>query len=152
VIAKGSPAELARDKTAVEVYIQHTVDGLKFTQQQRTEPEEAEPTPVAHAAARTVPAGPSLAEVVLQARLRSLLDRLRTPDFQQAAAELVANGPVAIPTLVEALAWRDAEMRRRVYEVLKHLWPGVLFDPFGADAERHEQLGRLRAALHRRAA
>jgi lipopolysaccharide export system ATP-binding protein len=152
VIAKGSPAELARDKTAVEVYIQHTVDGLKFTQQQQTEPEEAQPTPVAQPATRLAPAAPSLAEVVLQARLRSLLDRLRTPDFQQAAAELVANGPVAIPTLVEALAWRDAEMRRRVYEVLKHLWPGVQFDPFGADAERHEQLGRLRAALHRRAA
>ncbi|MGL4555762.1 MAG: LPS export ABC transporter ATP-binding protein [Gemmataceae bacterium] len=134
VIAAGTPAELARDKTAVEVYIQHTVDGLKFAQQ------TAAP-----------PAGPSLGEVVLQAKLRSLLERLRTADFPQAAAELIQHGPAAVPFLVEALGWRDMEMRRRVYEVLRRLWDGVPFDPYAAEYDRQEQLGALRSALARRA-
>jgi lipopolysaccharide export system ATP-binding protein len=165
VIAKGSPQELAQDKTAVEVYIQHTVDGLKFTQQhESTTPAPANPSPVASPGASpgtspgtsTVattappPRGPSLSEIVLQARLRALLDRLRTAEFQHAAAELLQQGPVAIAPLVEALAWRDPEMRRRAFEVLKRLWPGVPFDPYASDLERHEQLAALRAALQRR--
>jgi lipopolysaccharide export system ATP-binding protein len=161
VIAKGSPQELAQDKTAVEVYIQHTVDGLKFTQQHESPGSAAATTTVAAtpAAAPTTPAvvptaavpprGPSLSEIVLQARLRALLDRLRTNEFQQAAAALLQQGPVAIAPLVEALAWRDPEMRRRAFEVLKRLWPGIPFDPYASDLDRHEQLAALRAALQR---
>jgi lipopolysaccharide export system ATP-binding protein len=140
VIAEGTPAELARNKTAVEVYIQHTVDGLKFAEQ------SAGPAPS--------PCGgqPALSDVVAQARLRALLDRLRTADYQAAAGEIIRHGPSAIPLLVEALQWRDMEMRRRAYEVLRRLWEGVPFDPYAPDLDRQEQLGALRSALARRAA
>ncbi|MFQ3591714.1 MAG: LPS export ABC transporter ATP-binding protein [Gemmataceae bacterium] len=157
VIAKGTPAELAQNKTAVELYIQHTVDGLKFAQQHAPTPAgpSSPPSPSPSPAVSTVPPalrGPSLSEIVLQVRLRALLDRLRTTEFPQAAAEFLQHGPVAIPLLVEALAWRDVEMRCRAFEVLKRLWPGVPFDPHGSEPERHEQLAGLRAALQRRAA
>ncbi len=139
VIAEGTPAELARNKTAVEVYIQHTIDGLKFAQQQGA----------------TVDAGRGgvmIGDVVAQARTQTLLDRLRTHDFNQAAADLIGMGAAAIPALVEALQWPNMEMRRRAYEVLRRLWPDVTFDPFAPELDRHEQLGSLRAALYRRAA
>ena len=155
VIAKGTPAELARDKTAVELYIQHTIDGLKFTQQHGSSATPAATTPSntrASAATAATAAYPSLSEIVLQARLRALLDRLRTNEFQHAAAELLQHGPVAIGPLVEALAWHDGEMRRRAFEVLKRLWPGVPFDPQGGERERHEQLTALRLAIQRRGA
>jgi lipopolysaccharide export system ATP-binding protein len=139
VIAAGTPAELARDKTAVDLYIQHTVDGLKFAQQSST-------------ATATGPSPPSLGDVVLQANLRSLLDRLRGADFQQAAAELLRHGHAAVPLLVEALGWRDMEMRRRAFEVLRRLWVGVPFDPYAPESERQHQLAALRAALTQRAA
>jgi lipopolysaccharide export system ATP-binding protein len=138
VIAEGAPAELARNKTAVEVYIQHTIDGLKFAQQQ----------------GMTVDAGQRgvvLAEVVAQARAQSLVDLLRGPDFQRAAAELIAMGPAAIAPLVDALSWPNMENRRRAFEVLRRLWPDLAFDPYAPELDRHEQLAAVRAALYRRA-
>ncbi|NBO91029.1 MAG: LPS export ABC transporter ATP-binding protein [Planctomycetia bacterium] len=142
VIAAGTPAELARDKTAVEVYIQHTVDGLKFAQQATSTQPSSQP----------VAPSPSLGDVVLHARLHSLLELLRTPEYQRASAELLQHGQAAIPVLVEALGWRDLEMRRRAFEVLRRIWGGIRFDPSGTEAERHQQLTNLRAALARRAA
>jgi hypothetical protein len=88
---------------------------------------------------------------VEQDRVQSLLDRLRTPAFQAAALELLQHGPAAIPALVDALAWRDMEMRRRAYEVLQRLWPGILFDPFAPEGDRLQQLALLRSRVERRA-
>jgi lipopolysaccharide export system ATP-binding protein len=138
VIAEGTPAELARNKTAVELYIQHTVDGLKFTEQQGVGYGQTQ-----HQVA--------LSDVVLQARVQAMLDRLRTAEYQQAAADLIGLGPPAVPALVEALQWPNMEMRRRAYEVLRRIWKDVPFDPFAPELDRHEQLATLRAAVHRRA-
>ncbi|MBY0229952.1 MAG: LPS export ABC transporter ATP-binding protein [Gemmataceae bacterium] len=140
VIAEGTPAELARHKKAVEVYIQHTVDGLSFAE--------------SHRGPGSSPAQPAagLGDVVAQARLQGLLDRLRTSQFQQAAAEILGHGGGAIPALVEALQWPNMEMRRRAFEVLRRLWPDAPFDPYAPELDRHEQLAALRAVLLRRAA
>ena len=43
------------------------------------------------------------------------------------------------------------EMRRRAFEVLGRLWPGMLFDPFAPEADRLGQLALLRQRLERRA-
>jgi hypothetical protein len=43
------------------------------------------------------------------------------------------------------------EMRRRVFEVLQRLVPGVLFDPFAPEGERRQQLAALQARAERRA-
>ena len=96
-------------------------------------------------------AKPAFRDLVAQDRMQSLLDRLRSPDYQGAARDLLAHGPAAIPPLLEALAWRDMEMRRRAYEVLQRLWPGVPFDPFAPEAERLRLLQALRTDMERRA-
>ena len=136
VIAAGSPADLAADKKAVEVYIQHTVDGLSFAKKTAGQPSREA----------------ALGDVVAQARIQAMLDRLRTPEFQAAAAEILGHGGGAIPALVEALQWPNMEMRRRAFEVLRRLWPDAPFDPFAPEPVRHEQLAALRAVLYRRAA
>jgi lipopolysaccharide export system ATP-binding protein len=137
VFAHGSPAELVRNQDAIRTYIGHTADGLVFSDGT---------TPASAQSAR-----PAFRDLVEQDRVQSLLDRLRSPDYQNAARELLQHGPAAIPALVEALGWRDMELRRRAYEVLQRLWPGVPFDPFAPESERLRLLMALRAHLERRA-
>ena len=87
----------------------------------------------------------NLRSLVEQDRVLNQLERLRTADYQAAAAELIHHGPQAIPALIEALEWRDPEMRRRAFEVLKLLWDGVVpFDPFAPEPQRRQQLAALR--------
>ncbi len=139
VFAHGSPAELVRNQEAIKTYIGHTADGLVFSDGSTS------------ATATTAAPRPAFRDLVEQDRVQSLLDRLRTSDFQAAALELLQHGPSAVPALVEALAWRDMEMRRRAYEVLQRLWPGVPFDPFAPEVERLRQLAHVRSRMERRA-
>jgi lipopolysaccharide export system ATP-binding protein len=143
VFAHGSPAELVRNQDAIKTYIGHTADGLVFSDGTST--------------ASAAPAGapkPAFRDLVEQDRVQSLLDRLRADDsetFQNAARELKQHGAPAVLALVEALAWQNMELRRRAYEVLQILWPGVPFDPFAPEIERQRQLAAIRAKLERRA-
>jgi lipopolysaccharide export system ATP-binding protein len=137
VFLHGSPAEVARNEQAIRTYLGHTAEGLTFTDGSST----------------SVTAAPkaALRSYVEQDRVQTLLDQLRTPDFQAAARDLLQHGRAAIPALVDALAWRDMEMRRRAFEVLQRLWPGVAFDPFAPESDRQQQLALLRLRLERKA-
>ncbi len=137
VFLHGTPAEVARNEQAIRTYLGNTAEGLTFTDGSST--------------SVTATPKPALRSFVQQDRVQSLLDRLRTPDFQAAARDLLSHGPAAIPALVDALAWRDMEMRRRAFEVLQRLWPGVAFDPFAPEGDRLHQLAVLRARLERKA-
>jgi lipopolysaccharide export system ATP-binding protein len=137
VFLHGTPVEVASNEQAIRTYLGHTAEGLTFSDGTNT---MTKPT-----------ARPPLRNFVEQDRVQSLLDRLRTPAFQAAALELLQHGPAAIPALVDALAWRDMEMRRRAYEVLQRLWPGILFDPFAPEGDRLQQLALLRSRVERRA-
>jgi lipopolysaccharide export system ATP-binding protein len=141
VFAKGTPAELVRNEEAIRTYIGHTAEGLTFSD--GTVPFTTSPQGSAGRLA--------LRTLVQQERVQSLLDRLRTPDFAAAAAELLQFGPAAIPALVDALEWRDMEMRRRAFEVLQRLWPGVVFEPFAPESDREQQLALVRAHMDRKA-
>ena len=141
VFVKGSPSELVRNEEAIRTYIGHTADGLTFSD--GTVPFSSNP--------QITNQKPAFRNLVQQDRVQGLLDRLRTTDYVNAAAELLQFGPAAIPALVDALEWRDMEMRRRAFEVLQHLWPGVLFDPFAPESDRIQQLDSLRSRMDRRA-
>jgi lipopolysaccharide export system ATP-binding protein len=140
VLAHGSPAQIAGNKEAIEKYIGHTIDGLNLGVQ------------VSAPAAGPVVAGrTNFQALVEQDRVHNLLERLRTNDYQAAAGELLRHGPGAVPALVEALEWRDVEMRRRAFEVLQRLMDAAVFDPYAAEAVRLQQLAALRARLERKA-
>jgi lipopolysaccharide export system ATP-binding protein len=141
VFIHGNPAEVARNEQAIRTYLGDSAEGLTFS----------DGTSTSAAPASAAVARPSLRSFVEQDRVQTLLDKLRTAEFQQAALELIQTGPSAIPALVDALAWRDMEMRRRAFEVLQRLWPGVPFDPFAPEGERLQQIALLRLSLGRRA-
>jgi lipopolysaccharide export system ATP-binding protein len=153
VFAKGSPADLVRNEEAIRTYIGHTADGLTFgdsaapfmsglATQHHPGPPSVPPPPQRPATFRSL---------VQQERVQGLLDRLRTSEFIVAANEILQFGPSAIGPLIDALEWRDMEMRRRAFEVLQRLWPGVAFDPFAPESDRAAQLAQLRHRAERRA-
>ena len=142
VFIHGNPAEVARNEQAIRTYLGDSAEGLTFSDGSSAGSGPASPSAVAR---------PSLRNFVEQDRVQTLLDHLRTAEFQQAALELIQTGPSAIPSLVDALAWRDMEMRRRAFEVLQRVWPGVPFDPFAPEGERLQQIALLRHSLGRRA-
>jgi lipopolysaccharide export system ATP-binding protein len=141
VFARGTPQEIVNNREAIEVYIGHTAEGLFH----------GVPTLSGGFSGSASTTSPDLQAFVEQERIDSLLERLRTADFQTAAAELLQHGARAVPALVSALGWREVEMRRRAFEVLRRLMPGTAFDPYAPEGERLAQLGALRAALERRA-
>jgi lipopolysaccharide export system ATP-binding protein len=134
VLVHGTPQEVASHQEAIQRYIGHTIDGLNFAGHA--------PQPANRA---------SFQALVEQERVQGLLERLRTPDYQAAALELLRHGATAVPALVEALEWRDAEMRRRACEVLARLLGELPFDPTAPDGVRFQQLTALRARLERKA-
>ena len=70
-----------------------------------------------------------------------------------AMVELVSRGAVAVPVLLAALERREPTLRRRAFDVLKHIVrdQGVLdFNPDAPDADRLRQVAYLRARLERR--
>jgi lipopolysaccharide export system ATP-binding protein len=140
VFAKGTPAELVRNEEAIRTYIGHTADGLTF----------GDSTVPFNANQQITAQRPAFRSLVQQERVQALLDRLRSNDFVNAAAELLQFGPAAIPSLVDALEWRDMENRRRAFEVLQRLWPGVVFDPFAPESDRLQQIEQLRSRMERR--
>jgi lipopolysaccharide export system ATP-binding protein len=150
VFVHGTPQEIVSNEEAKKVYIGHTADGLTFEN-------NAGGFPVASAQITAAPAPPAptaptpravFQALVEQDRVQSALERLRTPDYQAAAAELLQHGPPAVPALVGALEWPQMESRRRATEVLRRLVPEpITFDPFAPDAERQQQLTALRHRL-----
>src|SRR5262245_37514550 len=128
VFIEGTPAEVASNEGAIRTYLGHTAEGLLFDG-------AAAPSPAGRAVAR-----PTLKGVVQEARVAARLEGLRGPEAVRAAHELLQLGESAVPSLVQALEWPDMEMRRRVFEVLQRLVPGVLFDPFAPEGERRRQL------------
>jgi hypothetical protein len=84
--------------------------------------------------------------------LHTLLERLRTSNYQSAAAELLQRGAEAIPALIEALEWRDVEMRQRAFEVLQLVVKvAIPFDPYAPEGQRRQDLAVLRERFLRKA-
>ncbi len=141
VFAKGTPSELVRNEDAIRTYIGHTAEGLTFS-------DGTVPFSTSH---QVTAQRPALRTLVQQERVQGMVERLRTADFVGAATELIQFGAGAIPALVDALEWRDMEMRRRAFEVLQRLWPGVVFEPFAPESDREQQLAIVRAHMNRKA-
>src|SRR5262245_27521503 len=135
VFIEGTPAEVASNEAAIRTYLGHTAEGLMF---------DGATVQAGRPAAR-----PTLKGAMQEARIATLLEALRGPEALRAARELLQVGEAAVPWLVQALEWPDTQMRRRVFEVLERLMPGVLFDPFAPEAERRLQLAALLARVER---
>ena len=166
----GTPAEIVRDPVAIAEYL-----GTGFSDNNYRAPEDARtriqsppiqavipPPPIAPAPSMAAPkmlefpaAAPkaSPAQMILeQEMIGRLVENLKTAEQAKAADELVKKGMAAVPTLLNALERRDAELRQCATEVLhailKHPIP---FDAFAPEATRKQQLTALRELFERKA-
>jgi hypothetical protein len=90
--------------------------------------------------------------VLEQERIRDLVDQLKTPQAQAAERELLHVGRAAVPVLLEALERRDLEMRRMAFHVLQRILDGAgHFDAYAPEAQRRQQIERLREQFLRKA-
>lgn len=140
VFVHGTPQEIVKNEEAKKVYIGHTADGLTFENALA----EQEAGRMTHAPSGVPAPKLSLTSFVEQDRVLSLLELLRTSEYQTAAGELLRQGAQAVPYVLRALEWKEVENRRRACEVLKLLVQGpVDFDPYAPDAARQHQVAAL---------
>ncbi len=134
----GSPRHIIHDPIAIAEYL-----GNSFNDDGLTGPPDPPPAPE--------PPPLTVHRVVEQEQVHRLIEDLKTERHDHAAAELLGRGPAVVPVLVEALERRDVEMRRRAYELLQRLLDGASFDPYAPEAQRRQQIARLREKLERKA-
>jgi lipopolysaccharide export system ATP-binding protein len=137
----GTPKQIINDPVAIAEYL-----GNSFAEDNFNGP------PARLTAPAPKPAQPTMQLLLEQEKIHRLIERLKTPAHAEAAAELTRAGGAAVPSLLEALERRDAELRRRVHEVLQEIVPDVLtFDPFAPEALRRQQLAEIRQHFERKA-
>jgi lipopolysaccharide export system ATP-binding protein len=135
----GTPKQIIHDPIAISEYL-----GASFNEDPLTGP------PPRPAAERLQSAA---LEMVLEGeKIHRLIERLKTAEHAEAAAELREFGEAAVPSLLEALERRDAELRRQAHQVLQEILHGIVaFDPFAPEALRRQQLAEIRHRYERRA-
>jgi lipopolysaccharide export system ATP-binding protein len=138
VRTEGTPQQIVRDPIAIEEYL-----GAGFNDDSVGPPttgSSAAPTP-----ASLAPSAVSVHQIVEHERIQRLIEGLRSPEPDKAAAQLLEVGPPAVPALLDALERRDVELRRQAFEALQQLVGGQLqFDPYAPEAQRRQQLAALR--------
>ncbi len=133
----GTPHQIIHDPIAISEYLGNSFNDGSFT---------SAPPPTGRGSEADVHL------VLEQEKLHRLIERLKTPEHDTVAAELVQRGPSAVPALLEALERRDVEMRRLACQVLQNILHHPLaFDPFAPEAQRRQQLSDLRGKLERKA-
>ena len=137
----GTPAEIVRDRVAIDGYL-----GDRYLQRDynATPPASEWRLDEAHSAPRM------MSRVLEEERVRGLIEGLMGDDaqFRSSYLELINEGPEAVPALLEALERRDMEMRRRAYAVLQRLTGGqAAFDPHAPPSLRQQQIAALRGQL-----
>jgi lipopolysaccharide export system ATP-binding protein len=134
----GTPQQIVHDPIAISDYLGAGFNDDGFSGPAAPAPQAAE-EPVVH-------------RVIEQEMAHRLVERLKTADGPQAAAELQKRGTAAIPALLEALERRDVEMRRLAFQVLQTLVDcATLFDPFAPESQRRQQIAHLREHCERKA-
>src|SRR5262249_8262181 len=112
----GSPAEIVRNRVAIDEYL-----GDRYLQR------DYNAQPPAATVWRRDEAHPApekvLQHVLVQERTHRLIEGLMGDEtqFRTSYVELVRQGSDAVPALLEAMERRDMEMRRRAYAVLHRL-------------------------------
>ena len=142
----GTPPQLIRDPVAVSEYLGTSFIDDGFAAAAPAPALAALPEPECPAPGATVH------QVLEGEKVHRLIEALKGPGHEAAAADLARRGRAAVPALIEALERRDVELRRQAFAVLQRLLgPGAVFDPYAPEAMRKQQIGHLRECLGRKA-
>ncbi len=147
----GTPQQIIHDPIAINEYLGTSFidDGFgapPFAPSRRRTP--AEPLP-----AVTADAAPTVQLVLEQEKVHRSIEALKGPTHQSAADELLQRGRMVLPALIQAMERRDVELRRQafaIYQRLSDCGPAA-FDPYAPEAQRRQQLARLRERAERKA-
>lgn len=134
----GTPFEIVHDSIAIAEYL-----GTSFADGGIGAP--------AGMATAIKPAEEVVHLVLEQEKIHRQIERLKTAEGTEAAAELLEAGRHAVPPLLDALTRRDLEMRRLAFAVLQNIVPGAVFDPYAPEAQRRQQIADLRDRCERKA-
>jgi lipopolysaccharide export system ATP-binding protein len=146
----GSPQQIVRDPIAINEYLGQGFNDDGLGMSSPPPPPAAAPPAPPPVVEKAAPAEPAVYQVLEQEKIHRLIERLRTEDAAQAAAELAQRGMAALPALLEALERRDVEMRRQAHQVLLHILGGEAeFDPYAPEALRRQQIAQLREGYDR---
>jgi hypothetical protein len=97
-----------------------------------------------------------MSAILEQEKVRRAVEGLAAADdytVKASTVELARRGLAVVPALLGALEHRDAELRRRAFEVLKFIakdYAPFDYDPTAAAEVRLRQVAYLRARLERR--
>jgi lipopolysaccharide export system ATP-binding protein len=100
--------------------------------------------------------GASMSAVLDAEKVRRAVEGLASSDdrvVKASTVELAGRGLAVIPALLEALERRDANLRRRAFELLKYVakeYTPFDYDPDGPSESRLRQVAYLRVRLERR--
>jgi lipopolysaccharide export system ATP-binding protein len=141
VRVEGTPQELVNHPVAIQEYLGQTFADDGF----RRAPAEATPLP-----------RPTVHTVLEQERVSQLVEALKSDRAAQAERELLRIGTPAVGMLLEALERRDLEMRRLAFQVLQRILDAggqsvTQFDAYAPEAQRRQQITRLREQFLRKA-
>ena len=146
----GSPQQIVTDPIAINEYLGKGFNDNTIGPEPDVPPVPPAPQPTNSPPPERPAPEPPVYQVLEQEKIHRLIERLRTEDAPQAAAELVQRGQAAIPTLLEALERRDVEMRHQAHQVLQNiLGYEVDFDPYAPEALRRQQITQLREGHER---
>jgi lipopolysaccharide export system ATP-binding protein len=140
VRCQGTPAEIVRNRQAIEGYL-----GDRYL---RHDYNALPPSTVFQSS--NSPSIDRIDELLRQERIRRFVDGLMGDEEQFRASywAIMNERENAIPILLEAMERRDPEMRRRAFAVLYRILGGQgTFDPQAPLAVRQEQIASLRAKL-----
>jgi lipopolysaccharide export system ATP-binding protein len=130
----GSPQEIVNDPIAIKEYL-----GKDFSDNTYG---DGDPLPAAT---------PTL-EFRGKQDAAALVEKLRSEEAVEAAADLIQMGSAAVPMLLMALERPDVELRHEVVNVLQTILDRpIAFDPYAPTAQRKQQLASLREQIERKA-
>lgn len=149
VVAQGTPSEIVSNQTVIARYLGHS---FAEEHQNKTLSVDVGPAP-AVITMHSKSARETIDAVLTHERIFELLEKLKGGERDQAEQELLTIGRPALSHLVEALERRDLELRRMAYHIISQMEPHVGdFDAYAPEAQRRQQIDRIRDHLLKRAA
>jgi lipopolysaccharide export system ATP-binding protein len=147
VEAHGTPEEIVRNPLVIQKYL-----GESFTQDPLARFASPRPDVVPMMRPAEPPAPPSVHNLLEQEHILELVENLKTDERHAAEGALVQIGRSAVPILLQVLERTDLEMRRMAYHVLQRIDDRAAhFDPYAPQAQRKQQIERLREQFLRKA-
>jgi lipopolysaccharide export system ATP-binding protein len=145
VVAQGTPEEIVKNQTVIARYL-----GQNFAEEQLSRPVAESPSILPM---HTMSARQTIDAVLHHEHLFELIEQLKSNDRGNAEQELLRIGRPALSQLIEALERRDLELRRMAYHVISQIEPTIgEFDAYAPEAQRRQQIDRIRDHMLRRAA